>query len=50
MVATASQHGVQHVDASAGEREHGLVVALAVTAFARVVGLAGRVAADSDER
>jgi hypothetical protein len=47
---SGAQDGVQDVDASAGEREYGLVVGLVFGAFARVVGLAGRVAADGNER
>ena len=44
-----AEHGVQDVDAAAGEGQDGLVVGLALCAFAGVVGLAGGVAADGDE-
>ena len=45
---SVAQDGVQDDDASAGERKYGLVVGLVFGAFARVVGVAGRVAADAD--
>ncbi len=44
-----SDDRVQNIDASAGQREDGLVVSLAFGSLAPVVGLAGRVTGDRDE-
>src|SRR3546814_7520137 len=45
-----AEDGVEHVDASAGEGEDGLVMGLAFGALAPVVRLRGGVAGDRDER
>src|SRR5215211_8942225 len=44
-----AKHRVEHVDTSAGKGEHCFAVTLAFAAFALVVGLAGRIAADRAE-
>ncbi len=44
------QYGVQHVDASAGQGDDGLVVAFALGSFPVVEGAAGRVALQGAER